>query len=142
MHVRDINRSLFELPSHHPARVFLEAFIECRESCVGLELPAPVGCDLDQQWWSDKEGKSCKFSSFAYSYLSVDIELDGWLSGSAHQTESEISMLARIRHMHSLMAECRRAAIANDNDEIVQAVDEVQGMLDLWKECIDVRLAL
>ena len=139
MHVRTINEPLLKLPVEHPARRFLESFIECRERCVGLELPPPVGIGVDQLWHSQIEGKSCTYSSFAYSYLAFDIELDGWLTNASHQTEAENAMLSAIPQIHSLAWECRDAAMADRNQPIVEATENVLEMLQLWKECLESR---
>jgi len=136
MHVHRLNAPLFALDIHHPARRFLEAFVDCRTECVGKELDG-----VDQEWWSDATNRTQAFSSFAYEHLSFDIELDGWLSNVPSLTESEQKVLETISGIQSLMNECRQAAINDRNDIVIELVDKVLHMLQLWKECIDVRLA-
>jgi len=139
MHVYRLNRPLFDLADTHPARRFLEAFVECRRTCVGQELPYPFGQDCDQEWWSSVDNRTSTFSGFAYTYLSFDVELDGWLSNAPNRTESEKSMLDGIAHMCALMDECQEAARNARNNSVVEMTDTVKDMLKLWKDCIEER---
>jgi hypothetical protein len=135
MHVYRLNAPLFELDMRHPARRFLEAFIECRRYCVGKELHG-----VDQEWWSPSTNRTQTFSSFAYEHLSFDIQLDGWLSDSPSATASERRVLETIPGIRSLMTECQQAAIDEGNDMVIEMVDRVLHMLELWERCIDARL--
>jgi len=135
MHIHRLNKPLFELDVGHPARRFLESFVECRKKCVGRELDG-----VDQQWWSTTENQIKTFSSFAYEHLAFDIELDGWLSNSTELTDSERAALNAISHIESLMLECRETAQIDNNPVVVELVDLVLYTMELWKHCIRARV--
>ena len=135
MHIYRINKPIFDYSADHPARQFLEAFIECRCNCVGKELEG-----IDQQWFSQSELRSISFSSFAYEHLAFDLELDGWLNDAKEITESERQSLKAVRRIRDLMLECRSAANDDDNTAIVQMCDQVIGMTQLWEQCASSRL--
>jgi hypothetical protein len=135
MHVFRLNKPILDFPPDHPARRFLEAFVECRTNCVGRELDG-----VDQEWFSKLEGRPHKYSSFAYEWLSFDIELDGWLRDAPEITDSERRALERIPQAEELMAECKAAALVDKNREIVTMCDQVLRTLELWADCINRRL--
>jgi hypothetical protein len=135
MHVYALNKPIFEFAPDHPARRFLEAFVRCRQDCVGREMGG-----VDQEWLSETSGRDYSFSSFAYEYLSFDVELDGWLQNAPDLTDSEKAMLAGIAQIEELMAECTTVAIAESNSEVVTMCEQVVRMCRLWNECIDSRL--
>ena len=142
MQIRTLNREIFSWPSDHPARRFLEAFIECQERCGGREI-GYVGSEvgpIDQEWRSELDGKSWEFSEFAYKFLCFDVVLDGWLSSATGLTESERFDLNRIVQMRRLMEECHEAARAAGNREILELVSMVEQMLNLWEACIHTRV--
>ena len=129
MQVFKINKPIFDFPPDHPARRFLEAFVECRKTCVGRETEG-----IDQEWLSEVDGRRHRFSSFAYEWLSFDVELDGWLHDAPQVTESEKRALEAIETMRRLMAECKAAA--DGNPRIVNMCNQILDTLDLWSECI------
>lgn len=135
MHIRRLNQAIFDFPFEHPARRFLEAFIDCRRECVGRELE-----EIDQKWHSTSERRVMQFSSFAYEHLSFDVVLDGWLSQANDRTASEEAALAAIPHTQTLLHECREAAQADGNATIIQMCDQVHNVLMLWGECIQSRV--
>lgn len=135
MHVFKLNKPILEFPADHPARRFLEAFVECRKTCVGREIDG-----VDQQWFSQAERRARRFSSFAYEWLSFDVELDGWLKNAAARTESEAAALEAIPRMERLVAECKSAAAVDNNSQVVALCDQVLLMARLWAECIHFRL--
>jgi hypothetical protein len=135
MHVFRLNKPIFDFLPDHPARRFLEAFVLCRTSFVGRELDG-----VDQEWFSKLDERVHTFSSFAYEWLSFDIELDGWLLEAPEITDSERRALERIPWMKNLMAECKAAALVDKNLEIAAMCDHVLHMLELWAECINRRL--
>ncbi|RCS44027.1 hypothetical protein DTL42_18010 [Bremerella cremea] len=140
--LRDVyraNRPLFELAETHPARQFLEAFMKCREQCVGRELPPPLGDGIDQHWWSHRDLRGWTFSGFAYTYISFTIELDGWLTDAPERTKSEQGTFARIKEMEQLLDECHAAATTSGNQAVLQMIEQVTEMLALWKQCIELR---
>lgn len=135
MHVFRLNKPIFDFAPEHPARRFLEAFVECRTKCVGREIDG-----VDQEWFSEADMRTHKFSSFAYEWLSFDIELDGWLHDAQEITDSEKRALHGIPQMERLMAECKAAALVDDNSEIVTMCEQVLHTVGLWTECINRRL--
>jgi hypothetical protein len=134
MHIYRINKPIFELSAEHPARQFLDAFVQCRLDCVGKELEG-----IDQEWFSELELRNRSFSSFAYEYLSFDIELDGWLQQMKELTESERQSLKMIPHMEMLIQECRSAALNDNNLAVVAMCDNVKAMLNAWRDYIHFR---
>jgi hypothetical protein len=95
---------------------------------------------VDQEWLSGALGRDYSFSSFAYEYLSFDVELDGWLQNAPGLTDSEKAMLAGIAQIEELMAECKTVALAESNSDVVTMCEQVVHMCRLWNECIDSRL--
>src|SRR5690606_21315736 len=88
-HIRRRNAPLFKLPLEHPARKFLQTFIECVGTYAGAELPPPYGRDVDQRWWSPTENRFLTFSGFVYEHLCFTVVLDGWLTAAPQLTDSE-----------------------------------------------------
>ncbi len=142
MHVYSINYPLFRLPDSHPAHRFLRAFITCREQCVGREfvLPGDDHASVDQEWYSLADDRTWTFSAFAYTLLSFDVELDGWLTNAPHMTTSEAGVLDRLPYLRTLLGECEAAAVDNRNTEILAIIEQVRNLLDLWENCITTRL--
>jgi hypothetical protein len=143
MHIHRINRPLFDLPTTHPARRFLEAFIACRSNCVGREI-AYRGREheaIDQTWTSATDARTWRFSHFAYKFISFEIELDGWLSNSPTPTQYENNTLQELPRLRSLMEECREACVVAGNDAVLALTNQVIDLLDLWEECIRARIA-
>jgi hypothetical protein len=137
-HIRSVNRAVLALDDAHPAKKFLTAFMDCRSDCVGREL-GQFEEPVDQAWTSMTDGKSWTFSGFAYSILSFDIELDGFLERAPSLTGSEIDATEQLPRYRSLMHECALAARQNGNTEVVDMTDQVLEMLDLWKAYLDFR---
>lgn len=140
-HVYRRNRPIFELPESHAAHRFLRAFIKCRNDCVGKEIPWPEEEQLavDQEWFSATDSRRWKFSGFAYTYLSFDIELDGWLNDSPTPTAGETSTIEKLPYLRSLLAECKSACIESGNTATLAMVAQVDELFDLWEDCIRVR---
>jgi hypothetical protein len=142
MRIHQINRPLFDLPQTHPARRFLEAFIACRSNCVGREI-AYRGREheaIDQTWTSATDNRLWRFSGFAYMYISFTVELDGWLTNSPTPTQYENSTLKELPRLRTLMEECREACVVANNDAVLVLTNQVIDLLDLWEECIRVRI--
>jgi hypothetical protein len=136
MRVRALNRPLFDLPSRHPARLFLEAFIKFRKECIGREIGSLGHKSIDQSWISRIDGKKWSFSTCMYTFFSFDVELDGWLSNSPHRTESEARVLANLPAMRALLEEGKEAALNDNNTDIVPMIDQGLVLLDLWEACV------
>ncbi len=139
MHSDRLNAPLLRLESSHPARLFLEAFLECQRDCLGQQYPPPTGKGIDQQWYSHQLGREYSYSEFMYERIAFDITLDGWLTNSPFLTESEKALLIQIPQMKSLLFECLEAARSSNNHEILPLVNQTLQMLDLWEKCIRVR---
>lgn len=127
-----INRRVLRLDPKHPAKKFLLAFIECREDCVGLHL----GPDrpVDQSWHSADDGQSWTFSGFVYSFLSLDIALDEFHFSDHNASSPNDVWPLDLRRLRSLMGECAAAARQDRNSEILERIDQVLMMFDLWEE--------
>jgi hypothetical protein len=53
MHVYRRNKPIFKFAPDHPARQFLEAFVECGKTCIARELGG-----VDQEWISSDGRKT------------------------------------------------------------------------------------
>jgi hypothetical protein len=137
--IRKRNRQLLELPDSHPAKRFLLAFIVCGEECLGREIGWGDNQAIEQEWYSETDGKHWTFSGFAYSYLAFDIELDGYLANAPKLTEEEEFVLGKLPYLRTLMSECSAAARAADNQPILELVSLVVKMLELWERAIRYR---
>lgn len=142
MNIRRANKPLFSLPPDHTARRFLEAFISCRQNCVGREIVySNIGNDpIDQEWISASDGCKHRLSSFAYKYISFDIVLDGWLSGTPELTDSEKHYLERLPRLNMLMTECQQECRNSNNASALALVEQILEVLHLWEVCIRTRL--
>lgn len=141
MRIEDLNRPVLALDDAHPTKRFLIAFIECLENCVGQELGLGEDPPIDQQWTSAVDGRTWKFSGFAYMFLAFDIVLDGFLTDARHLTASEIGAAEELPKLRTMMHECAAAARRDDNSEVVEMTDEVLQMLDRWEEYLNYRRA-
>jgi hypothetical protein len=141
MRVRQLNNRIFSWDPSHPARVFLERFIDCHAQCVGIEgrLLKADGAPLDQVWKSSLDGRTWSFSQFSYSCLAFDVVLDGWLNDLPTLTEGEKADMVGIAKMQTLMAECISQAERDRNDAIVPFVKQVVEVLNAWETCIVAR---
>jgi hypothetical protein len=135
VHIYAINKAVFQLAAEHPARRFLEAFIECRMECVGKEVEG-----IDQEWFSQTDLRTHRFSSFTYEHLAFDVELDGFLQNAKQTTVSELRALKAIPHMEALVEECESAASQDCNAPVVTMCKNVLKMLTLWRQYISFRL--
>jgi hypothetical protein len=137
MHVIKINKPLFKLPKSHPAIQFLEAFIDCRQNCIGKEIQDDT---LDYKWYSQSENREILYSSFAYQYLAFDIILDGWLTNAPTITPDEQHWLNQLPHWRELMNECKIAAIKENKIKFLEMQSQVINLFDLWEKCIRYRI--
>lgn len=133
MNVARLNQEIFSLPDSHPARRFLQAFMECRRDCVGKEAS---DYPIDQEWFSDTDRKSWSYSDFAYKFLSFDIVLDGWLTSSPQRTADEERWSAELPRWRALLNECNNAAECEENYAILPVIAQVLKMFELWEQCI------
>ena len=130
---------MLALDDAHPAKTFLTEFIECRANCVGRELGSDEDMPIDQAWTSSLDNKVWTFSSFAYRFLSFDIELDGFLESASYVTASETGAARELPIYRSLMHECAQAARKSGNNEILELTDDVLKMLNLWEAYLNFR---
>ena len=128
---------LTKYPQSHPVWVFLNEFISCQEMCIGIEL---LNDDYDHLWFSEIEQKQVKLSSFIYTYLAFDIELDGWLTNAPSATSSEQEIILKIPHVRNLIQECNNSAKQNNHTSVLPYIDRIINLLEMWEDCIVFRL--
>jgi len=133
MQIERLNQEIFSLPDGHSAHRFIRAFIECRLKCVGREASDDP---VDQEWFSESEGRLWSYSEFAYQFLAFDIVLDGWLTHAAERTRDEQYWLCELPRWHTLLHECRIAAENDDNVTMLPVIAQVLKMFALWEQCI------
>jgi hypothetical protein len=131
----NMNRRILALDDEHPAKKFLAAFIDCRENCVGREIDFGDGePPVEQAWVSATDGRRWTFSGFAYAFLSLDFELETWLTGAPFLVRSQTGQARTLALLRQLMTECAQAARESGNQEIVELTDMIQNMFDLWEQ--------
>lgn len=143
MSVFSLNHALFALPPDHIARRFLERFVAIRRAYVGIELESANHASIDQIWKSRIDGREWRLSKFLYTFISFDIELDGWLNNSGAITKSEMRYLETFPYMRRLVEECRSAASQSGNPDsgtVISICDDLDALLILWEECVVSRL--
>ncbi len=139
MYIEEMNRPVLAMDDAHPAKKFLEAFIDCRLDCCGRELDLGGQKPIDQQWSSLTDGRTWTFSGFAYAFLAFDIELDGFLQSAPYLTPSETDAAQHLPLLRLMMHECAQAARQSGNSEILELTDQVLQMFNLWDEYISFR---
>jgi hypothetical protein len=77
--IEELNRGVLELEDSHPAKQFLEAFMDCVADCAGREIGWEDQIPIEQEWISVVDGRNRTFSGFVYQFLCYDIVLDGIL---------------------------------------------------------------
>lgn len=142
MRVESKNRAVLTLDDSHPAKRFVEAFIDCRMSCAGRELDLGGQVPIDQAWTSATDGRVWTFSGFVYAFICFDIELDGFLQSAPNLTPSERAAARELPRLRSMMNECTEAARQSGNREILERTDHVLEMLGLWEEYLRFRQEL
>ena len=132
--VRDVYN---ELPQDHLA---YDAHFECRHECVGKEIPwrGRENEAFDQEWHSESDGHNWSFSSFAYAFISFDLQLLDVIEqqDTTHDEEHFRDRLARAR---ALLYECEQAARQNNNERILDCIDKARRFFDLWENAVDYR---
>ncbi len=139
MHVEDLNGPVWELDDAHPAKRFLDAFVDCRSTCAGRELGLDGRKSIDQQWRSASDGRVWTFSGFVYMFLCFDIVLDGFLESTPNPTASETAAAKELPLLRSMMHECAEAARESGNGEILELTGQVLGLLNRWDEYLHFR---
>ena len=140
MRIEDLNRPVLALDDAHPAKQFLNAFIDCRANCCGRELGQGDEKPVDQEWVSSTDGRRWMFSGFAYAFLALDFELEGFLE-SAPFLAAETGMARDLPMLRRMLNECAEAALLCDNHEIVEMTAQIQRMFDLWDDYVSFRKA-
>jgi hypothetical protein len=140
--VHSLNRPLFELPPTHPAVRALIAHADCRERCVGKEIPwlGKEAEAFDQEWYSEIEVRTLSFSSFAYEFISYDLVLDGWIERKPGLSADEKCILESLPKLRGLMDECEVAAGACQNSRVLDGVAIVRHWLDALENAIVYRM--
>jgi len=139
MRIEDLNGPVLELDGSHPAKRFLDAFIECLANCVGRHHGLDGRTPIDQAWTSSTDRRIWTFSDFAYAFLSFDILLDGFLENASCLTASEVGAAEELPILRTMMNECAQAARQDGNVEIVELTDQVLQMLNLWEGYLNFR---
>jgi len=139
MRIESKNRAVLALDDSHPAKQFVDAFIDCRMSCAGRELDLGGQVPIDQEWTSASDGRVWTFSGFVYAFICFDIELDGFLQSAPSLTPSEVGAVRKLPVLRSMMNECAEAARQGGNSEILELTNQVLEMLGLWEEYLDFR---
>jgi hypothetical protein len=130
--IEESNRRVLQLADSHPAKRFLEAFIDCQMNCLGREL-GDRGEPIDQEWMSSTDGRRWTFSGFAYAFLALDFALDDFAEGVPFLSlESGAARDASI--LRTMVIECADASRRNGNNEVVELADQILKMLDRWDE--------
>ena len=106
----ELNAPIFELDDRHPAKRFLEAFIDCLANCVGRHHDWNGQTPIEQEWKSSIDGRVWTFSGFAHAFLSFDIVLDGFLENAPSLTSSETWAAKRLPLLRLMMNECATGA--------------------------------
>jgi hypothetical protein len=140
-HVEQLNREVMLLDDSHPAKRFLNAFIDCRKTCAGLEIPYHDRQAIDQVWVSIVDGKRRTFSGFVYEYLCYDIVLDGFLQGAKQLTAAELVDCELVPRMRALVTECADEARKQANNAVAERADQILKLFDLWESYLDFRKA-
>ena len=135
MHVQRLNAPLFGLGEAHPARRFLEAFIECRRACVGHEFEG-----IEQRWWSTLDQRELHFSSYVYQRIAFDVVLDGWLTDLPELTCEEQEVLNSLPAEILRVQECQAAARSAGNSVVIALAQQILDMYKLWVSAIEFRL--
>jgi hypothetical protein len=139
MRIESMNRPVLDLDDTHPAKKFLNAFMDCLADCAGRELGLDGETPIDQEWRSATDGRVWTFSGFVYAFLCFDILLDGFLESSPSLTESEKFAAQEIPRLRSMMEECAQAAQRDGNRDILELTDQVMTMLSLWEQYLSFR---
>ncbi len=139
VHIESMNRPVLLLDHTHPAKRFLNAFMDCRMNCSERELEIGDQTPIDQTWTSASDDRVWTFSGFIYSFICFDIELDGFLQSVPHLTPSEIAAVREIPRLRSMMNECAEAARQSGNGDVLELTDQVLEMLGLWEQYLTFR---
>lgn len=139
MDIESLHRRVLECDDSHPAKRFLQAFLHCKQICVGRHYDFNGQEAVEQTWTSSTDGRTWTFSGFAYAFLSLDIVLDGFLEDARVLTSSEIDALRQVPVLQTMMEECAEAADYCGNGVVHELSEQVLKMLRLWQEYLDYR---
>lgn len=137
------NNPLAELPDDHPAKRVLIARAICQRDCAGKEIEflGQEGQAFDQEWQSSVEQGTWRFSNFIYAFVCVDFVLTEWLEHPPVMTAAERETLAELPKLRALLAECRVAATADQNQPVLEALPKAEAFVTDWEASILARLA-
>lgn len=137
--IHPVNYSLLrELPADHPAVRALQVHAEACDMCVGKEIDWPhlQNVAIDQVWFSDHELRECRFSAFAYQYISYDLLLDGWVESAPEATKVELGFLGNVAKTRTLLDECEQAAREEQNRDIAPLIAKAREFIDSLERAI------
>ena len=123
------------------AERFFDAYEECRLTCVARELPPPFGDDIDHAWVSNTDKRRWRFSDIAYMYLTYTFDLVELMSDGEAAAQIAQRMLDNVAQMRPLLLECRKAAMRDANERVLEMVEQVDNLCDLWESFFQSRLA-
>ena len=133
------NAPILDLDDSHPAKRFLNAFMECRENCAGRELDLGGQDPVDQAWESAIDGSTWRFSDFVYANLCFTIVLEGFLTNAERLTDAEIATRKRRYRGFSDDGGVHDTARQCKNGEILDLTNQVQQLLNLWEQYLSFR---
>jgi hypothetical protein len=136
------NDPLAALPDDHPAKRVLIARAICQRDCAGREIEflGQEGQAFDQVWQSAVDGRPRRFSEFVYEFVCFDLILTEWLERPPVMTASEREALAEFPRLQALLAECRAAATAEQNQPVLEALPKAEAFVAAWEASIRARL--
>ena len=136
------NAPLLKLPVDHPAHIALIIHAECANHCVGREIPWPDSPDkpIDHTWYSAMDQRIWTFSGFAYSFISFDLVLDGWINGQTHLQPFEQSFLEELPRLRGLLAECECSAKADSNTGVLPLIKKTNEFFFAFERSIIARV--
>lgn len=136
------NKPLLDLPDSHPARIALKAHLEARIECVGREIPWPdmIEEPIEQTWFSQIDQRKWTFSGFAYSFISFDLVLDGWLRRAKSTYPFEAEFIEELPRLRGLLAECEQAAREAGNRRVIPLIEKTRRFFDAYEESIRARV--
>ncbi|MCG8449681.1 MAG: hypothetical protein MI725_08885 [Pirellulales bacterium] len=133
---------LLQFDLHHPVISALQAHAEALEMCLRemFDMPDAPDTSSNLSWFSSTLLEQLSFPAMVNEYVPHDLVLVGWLEMSPEVLESEIHHLEENDPLlRNLLSECKEAAIANENDEILPCIAALIKYLDAYKVALLLR---
>ena len=126
-------RVFAEFPEGHPVRRYWIEFHRVQREVVGRDIEWPGRPRIDQEWFSQLLQKPFSFSSYAYCFISCDINLAGWSLTEFENSPSPIEQhhIQQFQMKQALLTECAQAAAADKNEPILTFVELARSVLEL-----------